>query len=104
MVGRGSSPAHDRGTPGSAAGDERVELVGVLLEVPARDSTAAFDNASPDFQFAASVAAFGMLLRESPHRGTATIDDVLRISMATAGVDSARNEFVELVRKAALIR
>jgi Ca-activated chloride channel homolog len=73
-----------------------------LLEVPARNSTAAFDAASADFQFAASVAAFGMLLRDSSHRGQASIDDVLKVAAASAGEDPARFEFIELARKASL--
>ena len=31
-------------------------------------------TSSPDFHFAAGVAAYGMLLRESPYKGDATID------------------------------
>ena len=73
-----------------------------LLEVPAIDSSAAFDKASTDFQFAASVAAFGMLLRDSPNRGTATIEAVLKSAEASVGVDPARSEFVELARNASL--
>jgi Ca-activated chloride channel family protein len=74
----------------------------VLLEVPATDSTVAFDHASRDFQFAASVAAFGMLLRDSPNKGMVKIQDVLNTAAASAGTDPARTEFVELARKASL--
>jgi Ca-activated chloride channel family protein len=73
-----------------------------LLEVPARNSTAAFDAASADFQFAASVAAFGMLLRDSANRGQTSIEDVLKVAEASAGEDPARSEFIELARKASL--
>ncbi|MES1168198.1 MAG: YfbK domain-containing protein, partial [Oleiharenicola lentus] len=46
------------------------------LEFPLRDNGARFENASQDFKFAAAVAGFGMILRESPYRGTATLADV----------------------------
>ncbi len=49
-----------------------------LLEYVVRDSGARFGSASPDFKFAAAVAAFGMILRDSPHKGNATMDSVLQ--------------------------
>jgi Ca-activated chloride channel family protein len=73
----------------------------ILLQAPAFNSGTAFESASADLRFAASVAAFGMLLRDSPHRGTATIEDVLRIAADSDGADPARSEFVLLARKAA---
>ncbi len=56
--------------------------------------------ASPDFQFAAAVASFGMLLRDSQHKGTATYDAVAGIA-ESAGVDvhGYRMELVEMVRR-----
>jgi Ca-activated chloride channel family protein len=73
----------------------------VLMEVPAVDSAAAFESASADFKFAASVAAFGMILRDSPLKGTASIEDVLKIAAGATSNDSARSEFVSMARKAA---
>ncbi|HLQ76451.1 MAG TPA: YfbK domain-containing protein, partial [Terriglobia bacterium] len=73
----------------------------VLIDTPIMNSTAAFENASADFRFAASVAAFGMLVRESPNRGNASIEDVIRIAENSSGSESARTEFVGLARKAA---
>jgi Ca-activated chloride channel family protein len=43
-----------------------------LLGVPVRDAERPFEQATADFRWAASVAAFGMLLRDSPYRGGAT--------------------------------
>src|SRR5215467_3459723 len=40
-----------------------------LMEKPVIDSNAAFASTSPDFKFAAAVAEFGMLLRDSEHKG-----------------------------------
>ena len=55
---------------------------------------------SHDFRFAASVAAFGMILRDSEHRGTATIDDVLALAERSLGEDEEgyRAEFVRMVK------
>jgi Ca-activated chloride channel family protein len=72
------------------------------VEFPLTDSGAKFANASTDFKFAAAVASFGMILRESPHKGTATLADV--VTWAESGnTDDAggyRAEFVELARDA----
>lgn len=76
----------------------------VLLEAPASDSGAAFSKASEDFRFASSVAAFGMLLRDSPHKGAATALSVLEVARDAQGADLSRLEFVELVRAASLLR
>ncbi|HEX2062319.1 MAG TPA: von Willebrand factor type A domain-containing protein, partial [Thermoanaerobaculia bacterium] len=56
-------------------------------------------EASPDMQFAAAVAELGMLLRDSPHKGTASWDDVVRLAALSrdADLDGTRKEFVELV-------
>jgi Ca-activated chloride channel homolog len=53
-----------------------------LLERPVRDDGATgFAGASEDFKFAAAVASFGMVLRDSPHKGEATFDSVLAGSL-----------------------
>jgi len=72
------------------------------VEFPLRDSDRRFEEASTDFKFTAAVAAFGMILRDSPNRGDATLGNV--ISWARAGLEDDaggyRSEFVELVRLA----
>jgi Ca-activated chloride channel family protein len=59
-------------------------------------------EASPDLQFAAAVAALGMLLRDSPHKGTATWDDVFQLARLSQGVDldGTRTEFIKLAEAA----
>ena len=54
---------------------------------------------SEDFRFAASVAAFGMLLRDSDYKGNATYNAVLNWAKASQGEDrnGLRAEFVKLV-------
>jgi Ca-activated chloride channel family protein len=75
----------------------------VLLEVPALDSTIAFAKASEDFRFAAAVAAFGMLLRDSPHKGASTPKEVLEVARLSQAEDPSCSEFLDLVRKASLL-
>ncbi|MEZ0336091.1 MAG: von Willebrand factor type A domain-containing protein [Gemmatimonadales bacterium] len=55
-----------------------------------------------DFRFASAVAAFGMVLRESEYRGTATLDQVLALARGAEGEDrdGERAEFVRLVESA----
>ena len=58
------------------AGDESR-----LIKVGLTDGGAdAVSQASDDLQFAAAVAGFGMLLRDSPHKGNLTYDAVLECS------------------------
>jgi Ca-activated chloride channel family protein len=65
--------------------------------VPAR----AADRPSADFRFAASVAAWGMLLRDSEHKGRATPELVLSLARGAQGADAGgyRSEFVGLVER-----
>src|SRR5204863_403626 len=48
-----------------------------LIERGVVDEGTEYAGASTDFQFAAAVAGFGMLLRESPSKGTMTYGGVL---------------------------
>lgn len=67
-----------------------------LLERPIIDAAR---DLSGDFAFAAAVAGFGMLLRESPHRGTFTLDDIVALARHGLGPDPEgyRAGFLELV-------
>jgi len=51
------------------------------------------------------VAAFGMVLRESPHRGTATLVEVRRWAADGMAADAGgyRQEFLGLVDRAATV-
>ena len=55
-----------------------------------------------DFRFASAVAEFGLVLRESPHRGHASLDAVIERASAALGDDpnGHRREFVEIARRA----
>ena len=54
---------------------------------------------STDLRFAAAVAGFGMLLRESEHAGQLTLDDVVQMAERGKGHDPRgyRGEFIRLV-------
>jgi Ca-activated chloride channel family protein len=72
------------------------------LEFPARDEGKRFGQASKDFRFAAAAAAFGMLLRDSQHKGNVTYAGVLEIATESATGDTSgyRDEFLKMVAKA----
>ena len=55
-----------------------------LLEFPVKDSGQPFANVSRDFKFASAVAAFGMILRDSQHKGNATFDAVIELAQEGA--------------------
>jgi Ca-activated chloride channel family protein len=56
-------------------------------------------QASEDFRFVASVAAYGMLLRSSEHRGAANWKMAVELAKGALGKDSSgrRAEYVKLV-------
>ncbi len=71
--------------------------VSELMTAEATDRGRTIWDAAPDFQFAAAVAEFGMLLRNSPAKGTSTFADVLAMSRASRGIDAEREEFTRMV-------
>jgi Ca-activated chloride channel homolog len=74
-----------------------------LRELVVRDSRMKVQNAPADFRFGAAVTAFGMLLRDSPHRGQASFQQVLELAQPARGNGrdrEARDELIELVRRA----
>ncbi len=71
------------------------------------DGEGGFAAASADFKFAAAVAGFGLLLQDSPFKGSTSYDDV--VVWAEAGlaeatvrapdpVNSDRPDFIRLIR------
>ena len=61
----------------------------LTLAVPMEQPVGVGD-ADADTRFAAAVAAFGMLLRESEHAGIATLGMVLELAGPSAGRDEHR--------------
>ncbi|MCB9897666.1 MAG: von Willebrand factor type A domain-containing protein [Planctomycetes bacterium] len=77
---------------------------GDTSELLTRPVAAGLDGGtSDDFRFAAAVAGFGMLLRDSEHTGTLTYDDVLELARGARGDDprGRRAELLGLVETAA---
>lgn len=71
-----------------------------LLSIPFTDEGATFADATLDFRFAASVASFGMILRDSEFRGDSTLPTVLSTASESLGKDEFgyRKEFLDLVK------
>ncbi len=81
--------------------------VSSTLEFPLTDAGARFEDASPDFKFAAAVAGFGMVLRDSADKGQLTLAKVSEWGRAGLDQDAGgyRAEFLTLVGEAdALLR
>ncbi len=78
------------------------EEISKLIEHPVMDDKISITKTSDNFRFAASVAEFGMLLRNSEFKSVASFDDVLRLSHKARGNDEEgyRSEFVRLVETA----
>ncbi|MCB9029901.1 MAG: VWA domain-containing protein [Deltaproteobacteria bacterium] len=70
------------------------------------DVTSSFAKASDDFRFAASVAAFGQLLRKSQYIEQESFNKVIEIAQNALGEDAFgyRREFVEIVKNASVIQ
>jgi Ca-activated chloride channel family protein len=76
-----------------------------LMEVPVMDEQKLFQNTTTNFRFASSVAEFGMLLYNSSFKQQSTYKEVISLSGNAIGIDKEgyRKEFIELVKKAAVI-
>ena len=73
-----------------------------LAVFPVKNAPLEFGKATKDFQFAAAVAEFGMLLRRSQYRGDASYAEVLEIASSSCGRDGHgyRTEFLQIVNTA----
>jgi Ca-activated chloride channel family protein len=76
-----------------------------LLSHVIADSGKNIEQASTDLRWAAAVAGFGMLLRQSEQRGDATFALVRKLASSALGLDAHgdRKEMLELVDRAARI-
>jgi Ca-activated chloride channel family protein len=75
--------------------------VSIPLQLDIFDEGKSFNQASEHLRFTSSVAAFGMLLRESAYSGTASYEKVIGWANGSMSYDpnGFREEFVELVEK-----
>lgn len=76
-----------------------------LLQKALLDTNSPFDKASENFRFAAAVAEFGLLLRQSEYKRDANYEQVILMAQAAKGKDTEgyRAEFINLVKSAALL-
>lgn len=72
----------------------------ILLEQTIRNASGNLASASENYRFSAAVAAWGMLLRNSEHKGNATYEMVYELGKNARGADGFgyRKEFLELVK------
>ena len=77
-----------------------------LIQRALSDSGFDFAAAPSDLKFAAAVAGFGMILRDSEYKGSATIQRVLEWAEEGKGADinGYRADFIELVRRAQTLK
>jgi len=99
----------------SAAGEASEPLLTAKLQLKTRGNDAAvgliqrtvsdtgfdFEAAPSDLKFAAAVAEFGMILRDSEYKGNGSLQQVLEWAEQGKGADinGHRLDFIELVRK-----
>ncbi len=100
----------------TAAGEASEPLLTAKLQLKTRGNDAAvgfvqrtlsdtgfdFAAAPSDLKFAAAVAEFGMILRDSEYRGNGSLQQVIEWAQQGTGADmnGYRADFIELVRKA----
>lgn len=79
--------------------------VSKLIVHPLMDSNKSLSASSEDFRWSASVAAFGMLLRESEYVKGFSYDKVAQLAQAARGDDKNgyRAEFINLVKSMGLV-
>lgn len=70
-----------------------------LVAGPAISVSRNIREVSENLRFAAAVAQWGLLLRNSPHKGSASYDGVIALAEGAVGSDTEgyRDEFIELV-------
>jgi Ca-activated chloride channel family protein len=73
-----------------------------LISHPVMDKQTALANTSDNFRFAAAVAEFGLLLRNSAFKQQATYNQVVSLAKSARGMDENgyRAEFIRLVQSA----
>jgi len=78
-------------------GDKSIEMVH-----PIYDTRIAFDKSSNNLRFSASVAMFGMLLRDSEYKGSTSYNNLIEIADNARGKDKEgyRGEFIRLIKTA----
>ncbi len=79
--------------------------VSKLIEHPLKDDQVIIGKTSDNFRFAASVAEFGLLLRNSEFKAEASFDNIIKMARKAKGNDDEgyRSEFIRLVESAQML-
>ena len=74
---------------------------GFTRQFPLVDSGKTWQESTEDFRWSASVASFGLLLKDSPYKGSTTWDSALKLGTAAKGkdADGARKAFLNAMEK-----
>ncbi|MGD1841713.1 MAG: von Willebrand factor type A domain-containing protein [Thermonemataceae bacterium] len=77
-----------------------------LFEQAVSGKSVAIEKTSENLRWASAVAAFGMLLRDSPLKGEATYQQVIALAQSAKGKDlnGYRSEFIRLVNSVELMK
>lgn len=77
-----------------------------LMEQVVKNEPITLDQTSDNFRFSASVAQFGMLLRDSEFMGTTTFESAEKLAQGSRGDDleAYRGEMIRLLKSAALLK
>jgi Ca-activated chloride channel family protein len=79
--------------------------VSKLMEHPVKDNQISIASTSSNFRFAAAVAEFGMLLRNSEYKSAASFNNVVNMARKAKGTDEEgyRAEFIRLAESAQML-
>lgn len=82
---------------------EPKETESKLLTIGLIDQNNSIENASDNLRFASAVAEFGLVLRKSRYKGSASFNSIINRANSAKGSDlkNYRKDFVELVNQAA---
>jgi Ca-activated chloride channel family protein len=74
----------------------------MLMDKTVKNLTENIEDSSENLKFAAAVAEFGMILRESEFRGNATLESAANLAASAKGddEDGYRSEMIRLINTA----
>lgn len=86
--------------------DPQSETSKLITRVLAAKKVSSFENSSMNLRFAAAVAGFGLILRDSEHKGNADFKMVTSLARSAKGTDHSgdRAAFIQMVETAALLK
>lgn len=84
---------------------EPKDTISNLIVHTLKDREVKLVNSSDNFRFSASVAEFGMLLRDSKFKGKATFEQAIELAKSSKGLDEEgyRAEFIKMMKTASVL-